>query len=60
MRENKTKKQEQQYDGTEQGTYKIEGRKRGTDVGKRGGEKYPIRKYEKDKHDTQEKNMHGR
>jgi len=35
--EGKTKKQEQRYDGTKQGTYEIEGRKRGTDVGRRGG-----------------------
>jgi len=34
--EGKTKKQEQRYDRTNQGTYEIGGRKRGTDVGRRG------------------------
>jgi len=35
-REGKSKKQEQRYDGTKQRTYEIGGRKRGTDVGRRG------------------------
>jgi len=38
-REGKTKKKEQRYDGTKQGTYEIGGRKRRTDVGRRGERK---------------------